>query len=70
MDAVAVLQLVKDTVAAEHYEVMLAPIDAEGKYIGIGNNDTFVAFQSLELGLDITKRSANRETPGEDSVGP
>lgn len=70
MDAVAVLKLVEDSIAANHNEVLLVALNAKGSNIWVGHDNPGVAVKSVKFCLDITKSAADRKSSRENSMRP
>ena len=68
MDTVSVLQLVKDSIAANHDKVMFVPLDFEGSDIWIRDYDELVTIKLVQLCLNVSEGSAHRETSREDTM--
>lgn len=68
MDAILILELVKDTVAPKHHKVLLTWLHPEVTDIRVSDHDVLIAEKMRGFCLDITKGSADTETTGKDSV--
>ena len=68
MDTVSVLQLIKDSIAANHDKVMLVSLDFEGGDIWIGDNHELVAIKLVQFCLYVTEGTAHRKTSREDTM--
>ena len=67
LDHLSIFQLVEDAITAEDYEVIIL-LHFEAFYVWRCDHDLRVAAVLGALGLDITKRSADREATREDAM--
>lgn len=68
MDTVTVLELVKDSIAADHNEILFVTLDSEGCNVGIGHNNTRVAIKSVKFRLDVAKGTTDGQSTREDTM--
>ena len=68
MDAILILELVKDTVTAKHHKVLLTWLHPKVTDIRVSDYDVLITEKMRGFCLDIAKGSADTETAWKDSV--
>lgn len=68
MNGVCVVQLVKDPIAAQDYEVMPVLVNLKSSDIRIRDHDPRIAIELWQLGLDVAEGSTDRQSAREHAV--
>jgi hypothetical protein len=68
MNGVCVVQLVKNPIAAQDYEVMPVLVNLKSSDIRIRDHDPRIAIELWQLGLDVAEGSADRKSAREHAV--